>query len=122
MTTKGLHELFSQVLLQLALQIERACGSHVTKGVKAFGQVRFEWSDWHETVDNDSTRGRQLVAYVANTHTPLKNQSVMGMASDKAHPGNLPIANSVLLTPTNFACVCCPNVISPIPSGNWKNK
>ena len=36
MTTKGLHELFSQVLLQLALQIERACGSHVTKGVKAF--------------------------------------------------------------------------------------
>ena len=113
MSLKLLAPLYSQTLLELAIHIERTCGSHATKSAASFGQLRFEWSHWHELIDQPSTRSRQLVAYVANSHTPLRNHAIMGMASDKAHPGNLPIANAVLTTPNNFAVVCCPNVFPP---------
>ena len=107
------HKVLSPFLGQLAwgasLRIERniaACSLRKT----TLGNVVFEWVEWHEALMDAQRRGKHLVVYVSNGRTAMSQSVVIGLCTDKASVGGLPLQNTVFLTPENVAVLACPTV------------
>ena len=72
--------------------------------------TRFEWDSWAEDILDPDAMDKRLAQHLVAGARRLSIASVVGLATDKAWVGTLPLQNTVFLTGDNCAVLATPIV------------
>ncbi len=106
------HPLLSQVLWQVGLHLDNVFGSQSSgKGPPKVFPVMFQWTTLQDDLSPNAVN-RKLYKYVQSGRRVLSGNTEFGIATDKAWVGSLPLQASLLVVPSGYGVVACPQVLS----------